>query len=95
MDIDPSREEREKYGIAKETGEGNPIDPFNSSDVYYCLFLNEQMKREELWLRRIQQQDFATGLVIIGLAHNLSFAFRLGSAGIAAEPFNYIPYGKL
>jgi len=27
MDIDPSREEREKYGIAKETGEGNPNRP--------------------------------------------------------------------
>lgn len=95
MDIDPPRAERKNYGIAEETGEGFPIDPYSSSDMYYRLFVDAHQKREELWLDRIQKQTFDRGLLICGLAHNLSFAFRLLSVGINAEAYNYIPYGKL
>ena len=70
-------------------------DPYSSPDLYYSLFLDAQRKREELWLDKIQKQAFGRGLLICGLAHNLSFAFRLVSAGISAEAYNYVPYGKL
>lgn len=95
VDIDPSRNERQKYGISEGTGEGYPIDPFNSSDAYYCLSLADQRKREELWLQRIQAQHFEKGLVICGLAHCLSISFRLQSDGFSVETYNYMPYNKL
>jgi hypothetical protein len=56
----------------------------------------EQRKREEMWHQRLDDQPFVKGLVICGLAHSLSFAFRLLSAGFnVTETYNYVPYHKL
>ena len=61
LDIDPPANERHKYGIAQRTGEGGPIDPVRSLDVYEISYVDEHKKREEEWLRRIQSK--------IGRAH--------------------------
>jgi hypothetical protein len=96
LDIDPSANERAKYGIAQRTGDGGPIDPAHSVDVYEISYVGEQKKREEEWLKRIQGSAFDHGLVICGVAHTLSFAFRLQSAGLhVINAYTYIPYSKL
>lgn len=96
LDIDPSVDERENNGIAKITGGGGPIDPCHSTDVCSWEFLEEQRKREELWLHKIQSQRFCKALVIVGLAHGLSIAFRLTSDRVdVREVRYYIPYQKL
>jgi len=46
--------------------------------------------------QRITARAFDKALVICGLLHGLSLAFRLGSAGIAVEKsYTYIPYRRL
>jgi hypothetical protein len=82
LDFDPPRDERPKYGIAMDVGQGAPIDPANSPDVYEYSSVDEQSKREELWLHCVLSKPFEKALVIVGLAHSLSFAFRLASAGV-------------
>lgn len=95
LDIDPPANERAKYGIAQRTG-GGPIDPAHSPDVYEISYVGEQKKREEEWLKRIQGSTFENGLVICGVAHTLSFAFRLQSAELhVINAYTYIPYSKL
>lgn len=93
-DIDPPRNERHKFGIA-ETQDGCPIDPCNSTDTYSCVYIDEHRKREELWLQRIQEQHFEKGFLICGIAHSLSFGFRLLNAGVSVDVFHYLPYNKL
>ena len=95
LDIDPSREERPKYGLAKDSGSGGPIDPMNSTDVYEQSDVEQQRKREELWEKRIQAKTFKQGLVVCGTAHALSVAFRLKVPGVEVEVYTYTPHGKL
>lgn len=95
LDVDPPVNERAKYGIAKITGGGGPIDPSRPIDVYESALVEEQRKREELWLQRIQTQPFSKALIVVGLAHALSIAFRLVSAGVGIpEVRHYVPYHK-
>jgi hypothetical protein len=96
LDVDPRPDERPRYGIARVTGGGGPVDPGNSEDIYESSMVDEQRKREELWVQRIRAQKFEKGLVVVGLAHGLSLSFRLISAGISApETRFYVPYNKL
>jgi len=95
LDIDPPRNERQKYGLAESSGGGCLIDPVNSTDSYEYSDVDEQRKREELWQKRIQMQNFQKGMVICGIAHTLSVAFRLQTNGVKVEVYTYIPYGKL
>jgi hypothetical protein len=92
LDVDPSAAERGKYGISSSSG-GGAIDPVHSYDVYETVVLEDQMKREEEWLRRIKASTFTKGLFICGVAHGLSFGAKLQGSGIAVqELYNYIPH---
>jgi hypothetical protein len=51
--------------------------------------LEVHAKREELWVKRIEQHEFESALVICGLVHLLSLAFRLQTAGFSAQAINY------
>jgi hypothetical protein len=96
LDFDPTPADRPKHGIAKVVGGGWPIDPCNSSDACETSTVEEQRKREELWLDRVLSKPFEKALVIVGLAHSLSFTFRLASKGIGVdESQNYIPHSRL
>jgi hypothetical protein len=95
MDIDPSSNERHKYGLAERSSTGGSIDPLNSTDIYESPNVDEQRNREEIWEKRIRAQKFEQGLVVCGIAHSLSFAFRLRTAGMDVNVFTYIPHGKL
>jgi hypothetical protein len=95
MDLDPPVNERHKYGLAQVSATGGPIDPAHSTDVYESPFVSEQIKREELWQKRMQSEKFQKSLAICGVAHSLSFAFRLHGAGMNVTVSTYIPHGKL
>ncbi|SRR5216684_9140726 len=95
MDVDPSPTERETLGIAVAGG-GDWIDPGYSADFYEWAIVEENRKREELWRQKVEAQHFEKALMICGLGHCLSFAFRLSSAGINVEKsYSYIPHAKL
>jgi hypothetical protein len=66
-----------------------PICGFTSINAGECR------KREELWLQRMDGQQFRKGLVICGVGHSLSFAFRLTNAGYDVELCQHLPFGKL
>jgi hypothetical protein len=96
LDIDPPKDQRTKHGLAEATGGTEPIDVFRLPDTYRWELVDEHRKREELWLQRILDKSFSRGLVICGTAHGLSFAFRLGCAGIGApQVCDYTPHDKL
>jgi hypothetical protein len=102
LNIDPTPGERSQCGIKAVAAGGYPIDPWQSvgpgvpHDVVECGDVEQCEKRERIWLERVQDKTFSKGLVICGLAHGLSFAFRLVAAGISVEKTdNYIPYHKL
>ena len=94
LDVDPPVSERYKYDIG-QTGGGYWIEPGISEDFYESAVVEENGKREKLWLQRLEAQNFSKGLMICGLCHGLSFAFRLSSVGISVEKSHtYIPYHK-
>jgi hypothetical protein len=98
LDIDPHREERNKFGIAQETDSPqliDPADPSKSREVARWVSVGEHDKREELWLSTIKEHGFQKGLVICGFFHTLSFALRLRSAGFETEACYYMPHHKL
>ncbi len=96
VDIDPAENERRKYGITTESANGAPVDPLDSDDFYESPYISENINRENLWLKRILEEQFEKGLVVCGLAHTLSFAYRLHAAEInVVEACTYIPHGKL
>lgn len=51
--------------------------------------------RELSWLKQIKEKQFTKGLLICGVAHGLSMAFRLQDAGFDVEVYDYrIPLRK-
>lgn len=96
LDVDPSREERRECGIA-DSGSICHIydDPSRSREVYHLEVIQEQQKREELWLQRISEEHFKNGLIVCGYLHTLSFAFRLQTAAFRVKAFSYVPHHKL
>jgi hypothetical protein len=91
LDIDPSQVERPRYQIAEDTEHCQPVDVFESPECYCEQMLDEHQKREQLWLRRLEEQDFERGLMICGIGHGLSFSFRLQSAGFSVKSLHYMP----
>ena len=52
-------------------------------------------KREEFWLRQITGQEFKSALMICGLAHVLSFAFRLRAQDFSVQALEYAKLAAL
>jgi hypothetical protein len=96
-DVDPPREEREKYGLSKNTGEGYVVDLWQDPPCTPRLeYIDRQDAREEFWLSRIREKKFSSALVICGAAHCLSVSFRLRNAGYVVDRcIQYLPHEKL
>jgi hypothetical protein len=89
MDVDPSPELRYKCGIVNSAGNPFPNEISPEEKV------EEDVQREELWCKRIAEQDFKSGLVICGCLHTLSITFRLRSAGFYVTFDKYLPHDIL
>jgi hypothetical protein len=89
VDIDPARSERVDYDIPASSTEPNMIGALPSVSFAHWQILNAHAKREELWVKRMQQRDFTSALAICGLVHLLSFAFRLQSVGFSVQAISY------
>ena len=95
LDVDPHASERQAYGIG-ETGCQYLIDPNSgSTDSYQQEFESEQSKRENLWLDRVKEVNFANALLICGYLHTLSMGYKLRTAEFKVETWTYVPYFKL
>jgi hypothetical protein len=89
VDIDPARDERSEFGIPSSSSEPNMIGSPPSVSFANWQILDAHAKREDLWLKRIQQSEFNSALVICGLVHLLSFAFRIRDAKFSVQAINY------
>jgi hypothetical protein len=78
------------------TGRSEPIDP-NGPPTYTLNYEYDspQEKREDLWLRRIGEQEFERALFVCGYLHVLSMSFKLRGAGYDIESCYYLPHAKL
>jgi len=89
VDIDPSRTERPEFGNPPNSSEPHMIgDPPKVAFANWQV-LDVHARRDELWLQRIRQRQFQSALVICGLVHLLSFAFRLQAAQYSVQGINY------
>lgn len=97
VDVDPPREEREEHGLPKETGTSFPVDFWmQPACVVRLEYVDRHEAREEFWLGRIRKQAFTSALMICGIAHCLSFSFRLRQAGYEVnECVQYLPHERL
>jgi hypothetical protein len=89
VDLDPARGERAEFGIPTNSSEPNMIGSPPTVAFANWQVLEVHAKREELWLKRMQQRKFESALVICGLVHLLSFAFRLQDAEFSVQAINY------
>jgi len=89
VDIDPARSERPDFGIPASSSEPNMLGEPPTVAFANWQILEAHAKREELWVKRMQQHEFKSALVIVGLVHLLSFAFRLQSAKYSVQAINY------
>lgn len=89
VDIDPARSDRPDLGISANSSEPNMIGTPPTVAFANWQILEVHAKREELWLKRMQQHEFQSALVVCGLVHLLSFAFRLQNAKYSVQAINY------
>jgi len=89
VDIDPARGERAEFGIPAISSEPNMIGAPPTVAFANWQILEAHAKREELWVKRMQLREFDSALVICGLVHLLSFAFRLQNAKFSVQAINY------
>jgi hypothetical protein len=89
VDIDPARSERAQLGIPLSANEPHMIGAPPKVAFAQWQVLDGQTKREELWIKRMQQSEFKSALVICGLVHLLSFAFRLQAAKFSVQAIDY------
>ena len=91
LDVDPSREERVKFGIPENTNQpfmvGYPPDAGFADKVFHEV----HAKREQLWSERIAKREFKKALMICGANHTLSFAFRLCASNFTVKAVTYMP----
>jgi hypothetical protein len=89
LDMDPARTERAEFGIPANSSEPHMIGTPPTVAFANWQVLEVHAKREELWLRRMQEHQFESALVICGLVHLLSFAFRVQAANFSVQAINY------
>jgi hypothetical protein len=92
LDVDPSRENRERFGIPADTNDPLMIgSPMTIAAFYDTVFHEVHAKREVFWIREMRKQQFDKALIIVGQNHTLSFAFRLLDENFAVKTFTYAP----
>jgi hypothetical protein len=89
LDIDPARGDRPEFGISVGSSEPNMIGAPPKVGFANWQLLEVHAKREELWMKRMQQREFESAPVICGLVHLLSFAFRLQAANFSVQAIDY------
>jgi hypothetical protein len=94
LDVDPHRDEREKFGIPKDSHDfymiGTPPKVGHAS----VLFHEVHALREEFWIRQLAKEEFASALMVCGLAHLLSFTFRLHAANFSVKSLDYATWQR-
>jgi hypothetical protein len=89
LDVDPPRDERERFGIPTNSNEPFMIGSPPEAAFANWLFHEMHAKREELWVQRVREQEFKKALMICGHSHTFSVAFRLIAASFEVKVATY------
>jgi hypothetical protein len=89
LDVDPPARDRAKFGIPPVSNESYMVGSPPEAAFAHWQFLEVHMLREELWIQRMQAQEFKKALMICGLVHGLSLAFRLRAANFSVSAIQY------
>ena len=98
LDVDPPTLKRRMFGIPPETNQpfmlGNPLG--NPPNVAWANWQPTKMHaaRENLWLQRLRGENFKKALMVCGIAHMLSLAFRLEDGSFEVKAMDYLPRHK-
>ena len=103
LDVDPNEAERKALQIPESTLLGESFEFYEKNDALRPdpsprALYNQAvpvLRREEVWLKRINNETFTNGLMICGAAHTFSAALRLGIAGFSVDVIIYLPFAKL
>jgi hypothetical protein len=94
LDVDPPRDQRETFGIPENTNEhiflGSPVTSPPTAVCAERVFHEVHAIREKFWLQEMMRQDFRKALMICGMNHTLSFAFRLRDANFDVKTITYV-----
>jgi len=92
IDVDPIEMRKELgIGIATQYEFLPHVPQVGFREIAFRLIVAEQQKREQAWVETIHRTEFDCGLLICGLAHLLSMAFRLEDSGHTVETRIYSP----
>src|SRR5260370_29938965 len=97
LDVDPPGPDRKSQGIT----EGLPIEDYEIYEINYprrpspepyatLKKVDTEFAREKVWVERIKQESFASGLMICGCAHTFSVASRLEDSGFSVDVIIYM-----
>lgn len=89
LDVDPGREDRSQFGIALDSHDSYMIGSPPEVAFASWQFLDVHKRREEFWVRQMAGREFHSALMVCGLAHVLSFAFRLHAANFSVKALEY------
>jgi hypothetical protein len=89
VDVDPPARDRAQFGIPAISNEPYMIGSPPEAAFANWQFLEVHALREELWMKRMQAKEFKRALMICGLVHGLSFAFRLRAANFSVSAIQY------
>jgi hypothetical protein len=94
LDVDPHRDEREKHGIPRDSHDfymiGTPPKVGHASELFHQV----HALREKFWIRQLAEREFESALMVCGLAHLLSFAFRLHAANFSVKSLDYATWQR-
>ena len=90
-DVDPPRNHRERASTPQNSNQPYMIGSPPEAAFADWQYLDVHERRENLWLAAITKQRFGSGLMICGIAHMLSFSFRLQAAGFTVKGTSYLP----
>jgi hypothetical protein len=89
FDVDPPRDEREKFGIPKDSNDFYMIGSPPSAAFASWQFHEVHALREEFWVQQLAKQEFTSALMVCGLTHGLSLASRLHAAHFSVKALEY------
>ncbi len=94
LDVDPGRDEREKFGIPRDSNDSYMIGSPPTAAFASWQFHEVHAMREEHWIQQLTNQEFKSALMVCGLAHLLSFAFRLHAANFSVRSLDYASWQR-
>jgi hypothetical protein len=91
IDSETTDEALSRFSEDSHTLVSDIAQKFKVQEIPTKLGITVQEWRESTWVAKIKTQQFETGLVICGVAHALSMAFRLKAEGFDVEVYCYAP----